>query len=247
MQNRVSRLLLILFLSGALPTLAFAQTSTPLQGPPLTEILELRGVAKINGMFEFSIYNKERQRSEWLRPKERLEGYEILEYNFDELFVVVRFNDRIGRIPLHHAQVAAYQGDNARPTPTPPIPTQLPPTPPPGVSESGAPAFANARQRAATASRDGQTEPRATATRGQNPSGGFLPARPGEANTPPPTGQNPGVPGPTPRPQIPGNPGPGQPPQGGNTPPSTPGDPLADIGPPPPMPSVPMPSYTPTQ
>ncbi len=212
---RPRRLLPLCLLSALIATSASAQT------PPLSEQLELRGISRIDGVFEFSIYNKERKRSEWLRPREPLEGYEILDYDFEKRYVRIRFGDQIGQIILHEAQVAPYVASTPEPTPPPPVtmvkPSHLPPIPPPPPSTIAS------RPGPANRSTNGlQNDRRSSNSDFNQPvmtGGSFRGVRPAPGNGNPPAPTNPD--------------------DGGNNP-----DPSNDT-PPPPPPSMP-PSYTPS-
>ena len=75
----------------------------------LKDLLELRGYARIGGLLEFSVYNKEEKRSRWLAINQSMDGYRIREYDRDRNEIIIEFNGRKGRIPLEASRIAEMQ------------------------------------------------------------------------------------------------------------------------------------------
>lgn len=72
----------------------------------LKDLLELRGYARIGGLLEFSVYNKEEKRSRWIPINQSIDGYRIKEYDRERNEIILEFNGREGRIPLEASRVA---------------------------------------------------------------------------------------------------------------------------------------------
>lgn len=74
----------------------------------LADLLELRGYMRIGKAIEFSVHNKQEKRSEWLRVNEEHEGYLIESYNPERNEIVIRYNNKVGTLPLQASKIADY-------------------------------------------------------------------------------------------------------------------------------------------
>jgi hypothetical protein len=223
-------------LAGGVFALVLALGSSALKagsGSGLGDIIELRGYAKVGDVYEFSIYNKQSERGEWLRENESRDGYTIEEFDSEKNTVTIRYHDRVGTISLQRSRIVQYD-----PPATSPRPTYEPAAPPPGrPSESQSPPPGSGFSRPET---DGES-----ATGGQDgTAAGEAPAfySGGSITAPsPPSGSGPDMP-----PAVP--PGSDPPPDA-----SEPGDDdeydggAEDDETPPPDPDSPPPGYTPDQ
>lgn len=69
------------------------------QGPISREI-EFRGIVRIGGVYQFSIYNKKEQKGYWLKENDREDGIAVNNYDADASTVVVLMNGRSERLTL---------------------------------------------------------------------------------------------------------------------------------------------------
>ncbi len=69
------------------------------QGPISREI-EFRGIVEINGVRQFSIYNKKEQKGYWLKENELEDGISVNNYEKDASTIVVLMNGRSERLSL---------------------------------------------------------------------------------------------------------------------------------------------------
>lgn len=95
------------------------------QGPISREI-EFRGVARIGGVYQFSIYNKKEQKGYWLKENAAEDGISISNYNPNSSTIIVLMNGRSERLTLATATekplpvAQTKPGSNARPPSLPP-------------------------------------------------------------------------------------------------------------------------------
>jgi hypothetical protein len=168
--------LLVLF-SGMSPLSA---NSRPQE--TLGDLLELRGYTRIGGVLEFSIFNRQEKRSEWLRVNEEHRGYKIESYDPATNTIVIRYNNRIGTLHLQAARIADYveparESDSQPAVPSRPSPAAAEARRPttPGTASRHLPPVPPARQR----SQDNPPPPTAPfMSRSHSPSGGALPPAP---------------------------------------------------------------------
>lgn len=72
------------------------------QGPISREI-EFRGIVQINGVYQFSIYNKKEQKGYWLKENEGEDGISVSSFDDNAATVVVLMNGRSERLTLMSA------------------------------------------------------------------------------------------------------------------------------------------------
>lgn len=235
---------LTIFLSG--------MTSAPkntLESENLADILELRGYTRIGGVLEFSIYNKQEKRSEWLQVDREHLGYKIESYDSERNEIVIEYNGLREVLPLQTSQIIGYAAPS-----TPPAPA---------ASNAGAQPVqapgATARSRRdnpghfrTDSQRSYSPEGRTSSSRNRSTRGGESAAGQGGftgrgRSQPPPTGGNQG-PGNGDNPGS-GNPGSGNPSSGNPDPGDTGagGSYWDTMQSPPPVPSIPPPAYSPEQ
>jgi hypothetical protein len=70
------------------------------QNGPLSRELEFRGVMKMQGRYQFSIYNKKGQQSYWIKENQTEDGITCRDYNPDTKSVTIVQNGRSERIQL---------------------------------------------------------------------------------------------------------------------------------------------------
>ncbi len=214
------------------PALTTAPALAASSGPGVGEILELRGYAKIGDAYEFSIYNRETERGEWLREGETRDGYSLEAFDPETNRVTIRYRGESATISLQRSRIAQYD-----PPATSPRPGYVPLNPPPERRPEGRPG----PERGAAESVRPAPAPEPGAGGQEDPAGSeeapsFLTGGTGGARTGPP-GSDPGSP-----------PSAGAPP--GETDPEDeddPGDPSDTDDLPPPDPDTPPPAYTPDQ
>lgn len=80
--------------------------AAPEQGP-LAKTVEFRSVARINGEWHFSLFNREKKQSVWVKMAEDDSPYQVSEYDPEENRVRLSFNNRSEWLPL---KVAAASG-----------------------------------------------------------------------------------------------------------------------------------------
>jgi len=107
-----------------------AKPAEPVVQPqgPISREIEFRGIVQIDGVYQFSIYNKKEQKGYWLKENEREDGISVNNFNEDASTIVIMMNGRSERLtlmaatekPLPVAQ-AGPSGPNAkRPAALPP-------------------------------------------------------------------------------------------------------------------------------
>lgn len=97
------------------------------QGPISREI-EFRGMVQINGVYQFSIYNKKEQKGYWLKENERENGLSVSNFDENASTIVVLMNGRSERLTLMAATEKPLPVSQAGPTgPNKKRPAALPP------------------------------------------------------------------------------------------------------------------------
>lgn len=74
----------------------------------IDDVLEFRGYIRIGGEMQFSIYNKQEQRSAWVRVNEKQPGYTIEHFDRETDSLVVRYSGGIGNLSLQSSRIARY-------------------------------------------------------------------------------------------------------------------------------------------
>ena len=95
---------------------------------PISRELEFRGIVQIGDVYQFSIFNKKKQKSYWLKENEREDGISVNNFNANASTIVVLMNGRSERLalmtatekPLPVAQAAPSGPDKATPRGLPP-------------------------------------------------------------------------------------------------------------------------------
>ncbi|PXA04522.1 hypothetical protein DDZ13_04925 [Coraliomargarita sinensis] len=67
---------------------------------PISRELEFRGIVQIDGVYQFSLYNKKDQKGYWLKANEREDGISVSNYEADSSTIVVLMNGRSERLTL---------------------------------------------------------------------------------------------------------------------------------------------------
>lgn len=99
------------------------------QGPISREI-EFRGMVQINGVYQFSIYNKKEQKGYWLKMNESEDGIAVNEFDENASTIIVNMNGRSERLtlmaatekPLPVSQTGSSEANKNRP---PGLPSEL--------------------------------------------------------------------------------------------------------------------------
>lgn len=113
------------------------------QGNKISELLEFRGMLQFDGSWEFSLYNRQRERSDWLalgEVKSSLD-YKVIGFDFQEGQIEIEWNNRHHFLNLSEASGFNLRRENTpfvnllRTNPAPPpsdlnIPDTAPPPPP---------------------------------------------------------------------------------------------------------------------
>jgi hypothetical protein len=73
---------------------------TPKSNGPLTRELEFRGVVQMNGVYEFSLFNKKENRGYWITENGSENGLSVRNFNLDAMSITVTLNGRTEQLTL---------------------------------------------------------------------------------------------------------------------------------------------------
>lgn len=106
----------------------------PTNGPISREI-EFRGLAKLEGVYQFSVFNKSEQKSYWLTENEAAaQGLTVRSYDPESRSITVAMNGRSERLTLKSASDSPLPVVSSMPQPNRPDVT--PPNLPPGLTNN---------------------------------------------------------------------------------------------------------------
>lgn len=95
---------------------------------PISRELEFRGIVQIDGVYQFSVYNKKEQKGYWLKENEREDGIAINDFDENASTIVIMMNGRSERLslmaaseqPLPVSQVGSPSSNKSRASVLPP-------------------------------------------------------------------------------------------------------------------------------
>ncbi len=67
---------------------------------PISREIEFRGVVQMNGVYQFSVFNKSEQKGYWIRENESKDGIGIRSFDADSMSITVNQNGRSERLSL---------------------------------------------------------------------------------------------------------------------------------------------------
>lgn len=73
---------------------------------PISREVEFRGVVKLNGTYQFSIFNKSEQKSYWISENQAENGISVSNYDDETRAITVNMNGRSERLTLMSASAA---------------------------------------------------------------------------------------------------------------------------------------------
>lgn len=98
---------------------------------PISRELEFRGIVKMDGKYQFSIYNKKDQKGYWLTENEAAKsGLVVRDFDADSSSVIVNMNGRSERLTLADTSDSPMPVAQAKPT----TPNQASPVLPPQLN-----------------------------------------------------------------------------------------------------------------
>ena len=77
-----------------------APKPVPQSNGPLSRELEFRGIVQLNGIYEFSLFNKKENRGYWIQENGAEGGISVSNFNLDAMSITVTLNGRAEQLTL---------------------------------------------------------------------------------------------------------------------------------------------------
>lgn len=70
------------------------------QNGPISREVEFRGIVQLDGVYQFSVFNKSSQKGYWLRENESEDGISIRSFDAESMSITLQMNGRSERLTL---------------------------------------------------------------------------------------------------------------------------------------------------
>jgi hypothetical protein len=88
------------FLPAGHNTMKVAPKPPPVVNGPLSRELEFRGIVQMNGIYEFSLFNKKLNRGYWIAENGAESGISVRNFDLDAMRIAVTMNGRTEQLTL---------------------------------------------------------------------------------------------------------------------------------------------------
>ena len=96
------------FLPAGHNTMKVAPKPPPVVNGPLSRELEFRGIVQMNGVYEFSLFNKKLNRGYWIAENGAESGISVRNFDLDAMRISVTLNGRSHQSQLLRATIQRH-------------------------------------------------------------------------------------------------------------------------------------------